>query len=45
MAEILRGGLGGTAARTIEAGVAFGFPEIRLFRRIILPPLLFSAAL
>jgi len=27
----------------IEAGIAFGFSEIRLFRRIILPPLLLSA--
>ena len=28
----------------IEAGAAFGFSELRLFRRIMLPPLLLSAA-
>src|SRR3984893_276636 len=43
MAEILRGAWAAQPREPIEAGVAFGFPEIRLFRRIILPPLLLSA--
>ena len=43
MAEILRGAWMALPREEIEAGVAFGFPELRLFRRIILPPLLLSA--
>jgi polar amino acid transport system permease protein len=43
MAEILRGAWASQPREPIEAGIAFGFSEIRLFRRIILPPLLLSA--
>src|SRR3984885_15345275 len=43
MAEILRGAWVVQPREPIEAGVAFGFSGIRLFRRIILPPLLLSA--
>jgi polar amino acid transport system permease protein len=43
MAEILRGAWQAQPREPIEAGVAFGFPEVRLFRRIILPPLLLMA--
>jgi len=43
MAEILRGAWAAQPREPIEAGVAFGFPELRLFRRIILPPLLLAA--
>ncbi len=43
MAEILRGAWVVQPREPIEAGIAFGFPEIRLFRRIILPPLLLAA--
>ena len=43
MAEILRGAWAAQPREPIEAGIAFGFPEIRLFRRIILPPLLLAA--
>ena len=43
MAEILRGAWVAQPREQIEAGVAFGFSELRLFRRIILPPLLLSA--
>ena len=43
MAEILRGAWMGLPRDEIEAGVAFGFSELRLFRRIILPPLVLSA--
>src|SRR5712664_74323 len=43
MAEILRGAWVVQPREPIEAGIAFGFSEIRLFRRIILPPLLLSA--
>jgi polar amino acid transport system permease protein len=43
MAEILRGAWVTQPREPIEAGIAFGFPELRLFRRIILPPLLLSA--
>jgi polar amino acid transport system permease protein len=44
MAEILRGAWQAQPREPIEAGVAFGFPQAKLFRRIILPPLLLSAA-
>lgn len=43
MAEILRGAWQSQPREPIEAGVAFGFSEIRLFRRIVLPPLFLSA--
>jgi polar amino acid transport system permease protein len=43
MAEILRGAGVVQPREPIEAGIAFGFSELRLFRRIILPPLLLSA--
>jgi polar amino acid transport system permease protein len=43
MAEILRGAWVVQPREPIEAGVAFGFSGIRLFRRIILPPMLLSA--
>jgi polar amino acid transport system permease protein len=43
MAEILRGAWVAQPREPIEAGIAFGFSELRLFRRIILPPLLLSA--
>jgi polar amino acid transport system permease protein len=43
MAEILRGAWMAQPREPIEAGIAFGFPELKLFRRIILPPLLLSA--
>ena len=40
MAEILRGAWVAQPREPIEAGIAFGFPDFSLFRRIILPPLL-----
>ena len=43
MAEIMRGAWAAQPREPIEAGVAFGLSEFRLFRRIILPPLLLSA--
>jgi polar amino acid transport system permease protein len=43
MAEILRGAWVVQPREPIEAGVAFGFSGFRLFRSIILPPLLLSA--
>ena len=43
MAEILRGAWQAQPREPIEAGVAFGFSGVRLFRRIILPPLLLMA--
>ncbi len=43
MAEILRGAWVAQPREPIEAGKAFGFPDVRLFRRLILPPLLLSA--
>ena len=43
MAEILRGAWVAQPREPIEAGIAFGFSELRLFRRIILPPLLLAA--
>ena len=43
MAEILRGAWAVQPREPIEAGIAFGFSELRLFRRIILPPLLLAA--
>jgi len=43
MGEILRGAWAAMPREPIEAGIAFGFPGGRLFRRIILPPLLLAA--
>lgn len=43
MAEILRGAWSTQPREPIEAGVAFGYSGMRLFRRIVLPPLLLSA--
>jgi polar amino acid transport system permease protein len=43
MAEILRGAWAAQPREPIEAGIAFGFSSIALFRRIILPPLLLAA--
>jgi len=43
MAEIMRGAWAAQPREPIEAGIAFGLSEFRLFRRIILPPLLLSA--
>ena len=43
MAEILRGAWVAQPREPIDAGVAFGFSDLKLFRRIILPPLLLSA--
>ena len=43
MAEILRGAWVTQPREPIEAGIAFGFSELQLFRRIILPPLLLAA--
>jgi polar amino acid transport system permease protein len=43
MAEILRGAWTAQPREPIEAGVAFGFSNVGLFRRIVLPPLLLAA--
>ena len=43
MGEVLRGAWADLPKEHIEAGHAFGFSGWRLFRRIILPPVLFSA--
>jgi polar amino acid transport system permease protein len=43
MAEILRGAWAAQPREPIEAGTAFGFSNVRLFRRIVLPPLLLAA--
>lgn len=43
MAEILRGAWAAMPREPIEAGAAFGFSGVRLFRRIILPSLVLSA--
>jgi polar amino acid transport system permease protein len=44
MAEILRGAWAAQPIEPIDAGYAFGFTGLRHFRRIVLPPLLLSAA-
>jgi polar amino acid transport system permease protein len=44
MAEILRGAWTAQPREPIDAGYAFGFTGLRHFRRIVLPPLLLSAA-
>jgi len=43
MGELLRAAWAGLPKEQIEAGLAFGFSGWYLFRRIILPPVLFSA--
>jgi polar amino acid transport system permease protein len=43
MAEILRGAWAAQAPEPIEAGSAFGFHGLGLFRRIVLPPLVLAA--
>jgi polar amino acid transport system permease protein len=43
MAEILRGAWLAQPSEPLQAGHAFGFYGLRLFRRLILPPLLLSA--
>jgi polar amino acid transport system permease protein len=43
MAEILRGAWAAQPREPVEAGIAFGFSNIGLFRRIVLPPLLLAA--
>jgi polar amino acid transport system permease protein len=43
MAEILRGAWAAQPREPIEAGIAFGFSNMGLFRRIVLPPLLLAA--
>jgi polar amino acid transport system permease protein len=43
MAELLRGAWRQLPAETIEAGRAYGFHGLALFRRIILPPVTFAA--
>ena len=43
MAEILRGAWAAQPRAPVEAGQAFGYSGWRLFRRIVLPPLLLAA--
>lgn len=43
MAEILRGAWAAQPRAPIEAGQAFGFSGLGMFRRIVLPPLVLSA--
>jgi polar amino acid transport system permease protein len=43
MAELLRGAWAGLSREMIEAGHAFGFVGLNLFRRIILPPVILAA--
>jgi polar amino acid transport system permease protein len=43
MAELLRGAWRELPAETIEAGRAYGFHGLGLFRRVILPPVVFTA--
>ncbi len=44
MAELIRGAWRSLPAETIEAGYACGFHGLGLFRRVILPPVVFAAA-
>jgi polar amino acid transport system permease protein len=44
MAEILRGAWAAQPIEPIDAGYAFGFTGLSHFRRIVLPPLVLSAA-
>ncbi|HVZ51665.1 MAG TPA: amino acid ABC transporter permease [Pseudolabrys sp.] len=43
MGEVLRATWAGLPKELIEAGHAFGFSGLRLFRRIILPPVLYAS--
>lgn len=43
MAELLRAAWVGLSRETIEAGHSFGFVGFNLFRRIVLPPVVFAA--
>ena len=43
MAELMRAAWAGLPREMIEAGHAFGFVGLSLFRRIILPPVIFAA--
>lgn len=43
MGELLRAAWAGLPKEQIEAGLAFGFSGWRMFRHLILPPVLFSA--
>jgi polar amino acid transport system permease protein len=43
MAELLRAAWAGLSPEMIEAGHAFGFVGLNLFRRIVLPPVIFAA--
>ncbi len=44
MAELIRGAWRSLPGETIEAGEAFGFHGLGLFRRVILPPVILAAA-
>ncbi len=44
MAELIRGAWRGLPAETIEAGHACGFHGLGLFRRVVLPPVIYAAA-
>ncbi len=44
MAELIRGAWRSLPPEVIEAGQAFGFHGLGLFRRVILPPVIFAAA-
>jgi polar amino acid transport system permease protein len=44
MAELIRGAWRALPSEMIEAGHAFGFHGLGLFRRVILPPVIFAAA-
>jgi polar amino acid transport system permease protein len=44
MAEILRGAWDAQPREPVEAGLAFGYSGLGLFRRIVLPPLVLAAA-
>jgi polar amino acid transport system permease protein len=43
MAEILRGAWAAQPRAPVEAGMAFGYSGLRMFRRIVLPPLMLAA--
>jgi polar amino acid transport system permease protein len=42
MAEILRGAWAGLPREHIDAGLAFGFSGLKLYRRIVLPPIVLA---
>jgi polar amino acid transport system permease protein len=43
MAEILRGAAAAQPPQPVEAGIALGFTGFKLYRRIVLPPLILAA--